>query len=74
MQWGSEALMRSVADLSCVHDRTLHWQMITVGCSCGKAQGCKGTQRERQGKGNIETKLPVQALLGKHDPPIDYSD
>ena len=72
MQRGSQALKRSVADLSCVHERTLHWQMITAWRSCGKAQGCNGTQRQHQGKGNIKTKLPVQALLGKHGSPIYY--
>lgn len=72
MQWGSQALKRSVADLSCEQEMTLHWQMITAGRSCGKAQGCSGTQRQQHRKGNIETKLQMQALLGKHDPPINY--
>ena len=72
MQWGSQALKRSVADLSCEHERTLHWQMITAWRSCGKAQGCNGTQGQQQGTGNIKAKLPVQALQGKHGLPIYY--
>jgi hypothetical protein len=71
-QWGSQALKRSMADLSCEQERTLHWQMITAWRSCGIAQGRSGPQCQQQGKGYIKTKLPVQALLGKHDPPINY--
>jgi len=69
---GSQAFKRSVADLSCVHERTLHWQMSTAWRSCGKAEGCDGTQRQQQGTGNIKAKPPVQALQGKHGTPINY--
>ncbi len=72
MQWGSQALRRSVVDLSCVHESTLHWQMITAWRSCGKAQGGNGAQGQQHGTGNIKAKLPGQALQGKHGTPINY--
>jgi len=68
MQCGSQALKRSVADLSCEQEMTLQWQMITGWRSCGKSQGSSGPQRQQQGKAYIKAKLPV---LGKHDPPIN---
>jgi hypothetical protein len=70
MQCGSLALKCSVADFSCEQEMTLHWQMIMAWRSCGKAKGSGCPQRQQQGKGYIKTKPPVQALLGKHDPPI----
>ena len=72
MQWGSQALKCSVADLSCVQERTLHWQMITAWRSCGKAQGCNSAKSQQHGTGNIKAKLPAQALQGKHGSPIYY--
>ena len=72
MQWGSQALKCSVADLSWEQEMTLHWQMITAWRSCGKAKGRYRAQGEQQGTGNIKAKLPVQALQGKHDPPNHY--
>ena len=45
---------------------TLHWQTITVLRSCGKAKGRYRAQGQHKGTANINAKLPVQTLLGKH--------
>lgn len=66
MQWGSQALKCSVADRSWEQEMTLHWQMITVLRSNGKAKGRYCAQGQHKDTANINAKLPMQTLLSKH--------